>query len=65
MRQRNLHDLPADFHASYVRRIHAVTPADVQRIARQYLDPDRMVIVIVGDRSAIAEQVKPFETVGS
>jgi zinc protease len=57
MRQRNLHDLPDDFHANYVRQIHSVTPADVQRIAQTYLDPDRMVIVIVGDRSVIQEQL--------
>lgn len=60
LRQRNLHDLPADYHANYVRRIHAVTPADVQRIAQTYLDPQDMVIVIVGDRSVIADQLTPF-----
>jgi predicted Zn-dependent peptidase len=58
MRQRNLHGLPDDFHANYVRSIHAVTPADVQRMAQKYLDPDRMVVVIVGDGSAIEEQLK-------
>jgi zinc protease len=58
MRQRNLHDLPDDFHTNYVRDIHAVTPADVQRIAQTYLDPDRMVIVIAGDRSQIEDQLK-------
>lgn len=58
--QRNLHGLPDDFHDSYVRRIHAVSPAEVQRIAQTYLDPQKMVVVIVGDRAAIAEQVAPF-----
>jgi predicted Zn-dependent peptidase len=60
LRQRNLHELPDDFHASYVRRIHAVTPAEVQRIAQTYLDPQKMVIVIVGDRAAITDQLTPF-----
>jgi zinc protease len=60
LRQRNLHDLPDDFHSNYVRSIHAVTPADVQRMAQTYLDPERMVVVIVGDRAAIEEQVKQF-----
>jgi zinc protease len=31
----------------YVRRIRAVTPADVQRVAQTYIDPDRSVIVVV------------------
>ncbi|HEX6307615.1 MAG TPA: pitrilysin family protein [Longimicrobiales bacterium] len=60
LRQRNLHGLAADYHAEYVRRVHAVTTADVQRIAQTYLDPQKMVIVIVGDRAAIAEQVAPY-----
>ncbi|HEX6134462.1 MAG TPA: pitrilysin family protein [Longimicrobiales bacterium] len=60
LRQRNLHGLPEDYHAGYVRRVHAVTPADVQRIAQTYLDPQKMVIVIVGDRAVIAEQIAPY-----
>lgn len=32
----------------YVRRIQAVTAADVKRVAETYLDPDRAVLVIVG-----------------
>jgi len=30
-----------------------VTQADVQRVARQYIDPDKLAIVIVGDRKSI------------
>jgi len=33
----------------YVRRIMAVTAADVQRVAREYIRPDSVSIVIVGD----------------
>ncbi len=31
-----------------LRRIREVTPAEVQRIARTYLDPDRALLVVVG-----------------
>jgi zinc protease len=34
--------------AEYVRRIREVTPADVQRVAQTYFDPDRELVVIVG-----------------
>lgn len=34
-------------------RILAVTAADVQRVARQYRDPARMAIVIVGNQARI------------
>jgi zinc protease len=56
----DLHGLGRDRLASYVQRIHAVTPADVQRIARTYFDPARMTIVVVGDRKVIEEQVRPY-----
>ncbi len=45
--------VPLDFYDSAVERIGAVSQADVQRVARQYVDPDRLTIVIVGDRKTI------------
>jgi zinc protease len=56
----DLHGLGRDYLATYVQRINALTPQDVQRIARTYLDPSRMTIVVVGDRSVIEEQLRPF-----
>lgn len=52
--------LGEDYIREYVRKIYAVTPADVQRLIRQYIDPAKLSIVIAGDRKAIEEQVKPF-----
>jgi zinc protease len=49
-----LYGLPLDYYARYIRQINAVTAADVQRVARTYLDPDHFAIVVVGDRSQIA-----------
>ncbi len=48
-----LYGLPLDYFSTYIPRIAAVTAADVQRVARQYLDPDHFAIVVVGDRSKI------------
>jgi zinc protease len=45
--------LPLDFYNSAVENIGAVTQADVQRVARQYVDPDKLTMVIVGDRKSI------------
>jgi predicted Zn-dependent peptidase len=45
--------IPLDFYNSAVENIGAVTQADVQRVARQYVDPDRLTLVIVGDRKTI------------
>jgi len=56
----DLHGLPADWLERYVERVRAVTPGDVQAAARQWLDPARMAIVVVGDEKQIGAQVKPF-----
>ena len=45
--------IPLNFYDTAVQRIGEVTQADVQRVARQYVDPDRLTIVIVGDRKLI------------
>jgi zinc protease len=41
--------IPRDFVHRYEAGIQAVTKADVQRVARQYLDPANLTIVVVGN----------------
>ncbi len=43
---------------SYVSRIAGVTPAEVRRVASQYVDPEKVEVVIVGDRSKIEGELK-------
>jgi predicted Zn-dependent peptidase len=52
------YDLPLDYYNQYMQRILAVSAADVQRVARQYIDPQRVVVVLVGDRSKIEAGVR-------
>ncbi len=59
----DLHGLPDNYLSTYVQKIMAVTPADVERIAREYLMPDKMAVVVVGDKSKVAEQLKAFGNV--
>ena len=53
-----VYNLPADYYATYTSRIRAVTPADVQRAAERYIQPDKFAVVIVGDRKAIEPGIK-------
>jgi predicted Zn-dependent peptidase len=55
---RVLYDLPPDYFNQYTSRVLAVTPADVERVARTYIDPDNIAVIIVGDRSRIESQVR-------
>jgi len=53
-----LYDLPADYFSNYVRNIEAVTQADIQRVANQYINPATLAVVIVGDRKTIESGLK-------
>jgi len=50
--------LPDDYYQQYAKSIAAITKEDVARVAKQYLDLDRLAIVIVGDRSVIEGPLK-------
>ena len=53
--------LGEDYLKTYVAKVNAVTPADVQKMTAQYLKPGSMTIVVVGDKSKITEELAPYE----
>lgn len=57
----DLHGLPEDYLNGYVKRVYAVTPAQIQQMASKYIQSDKATIVVVGDRKVIADQIKPYE----
>jgi predicted Zn-dependent peptidase len=56
----DLYGLSEEYLRTYVQRVYALTPADVQRLAKSYIDPASMTIVVVGDPS-VREQIKPYQ----
>jgi zinc protease len=57
---RQLYKFPVDYWDRYTDRIAAVTPAQVQNVARKYLDPKRLQIVAVGDAAKIEPNLRTF-----
>jgi zinc protease len=49
--------LPLESLTGYRERINAVTTADVQRVARQYIHPERAAVVVVGDAPRLMEML--------
>jgi len=56
-----IYDLPRDYFNQYIERILAVTQRDVQEAARKYIVPDQMLVVVVGDRATIEEEIRALD----
>jgi zinc protease len=50
--------LPDDYYQQYTKAVAAVTKDDALRVAKKYIDLDKLAIVIVGDRASIDAPLK-------
>ena len=48
-----VYKLPDNTYSNFVDLVNKVTSADLQRLAAQYIQPDKMAVVVVGDRKVI------------
>lgn len=55
-----LYDLPEDYLETYRENINAVTLEDVERVAKTYVLPEKLAMVIVGDAEEIIPQAKTY-----
>lgn len=52
-----IYDLPLDEYERRPARVEAVTAEQVKRIASEYFAPDKMLVVVVGDRATVLPQL--------
>lgn len=52
--------LPKNFYHDYLKNLSKVTSQDIMDMAKKYLKPDNANIVVVGDKSTVAEKLKTF-----
>jgi zinc protease len=52
------YELPLDEVPTFRERVLAITPDDIQRVARLYIRPDRLSIVLVGNAQAFVNQLR-------
>lgn len=52
------YELPLEHLGEYPERVRSVSPEDVQRVARGFFRPDRLAIVLVGNASGFAQDLK-------
>jgi predicted Zn-dependent peptidase len=53
-----VYGLPDNTFNEYITKVNSVTLEDINRVANKYLTPDKMAIVIVGDRKAVESDLK-------
>ncbi|MCI5082772.1 MAG: insulinase family protein [Saprospiraceae bacterium] len=58
-------DLPKDYYATYLERLNAITPADLQAVAKKYIDDEDMHILVVGNKGEVAEKLEQFDADGT
>lgn len=55
------HGLPDNYLNQHMSNLLKVTEADVERVAKNYIDPSNMVIMIVGDKAKIDAGLKALK----
>jgi zinc protease len=65
LRYVDLQGLGEDYLKTYVQKVNAVTPADVQKVTAEYIKPEQMTIVVVGDKAKVTDQLAPFVAGGT
>jgi zinc protease len=60
--QLEFYGYPADYYQKYQQGIQNVTAADVERVAKKYVHPDQVAVLVVGNEKDFD---KPLTTVGN
>jgi len=55
------YNLPADYYANYLKKIEAVTKDDLLQVAKMYLRPKNLSIIVVGNEE-IANKLSVFDS---
>jgi len=54
----HVHELPDEELTHYREKVEAVDLADVERAARDHIDPERLAVVLVGDANAFLDELE-------
>lgn len=54
----DFYDYPADYLETYQERLEELTPVEIQRVAKLYLQPENLHIVLVGDSDILVPHIE-------
>lgn len=56
-----LNDYPSDYYDTYLEKINKITKEDIREAAKKYMNPDKMIMIVVGNRDKFD---KPLDSLG-
>jgi zinc protease len=59
------YDLEDDFYSNYLKVLNAISVEDMGAVAKKYLKPDNCYVIVVGNKSEVAESLIQFDSNGS
>ena len=63
LRWMDLYGVSTSYFGTFIQNLYKVEPRDIRAIADRYLRPDRMAIVVVGDRKVLLPQLEAIARV--
>lgn len=57
--------LDKDYYANYLKNVEAVTLEDVNNVSKQYINPQKGYILVVGNQEEVAEKLTKLSPTGS
>jgi zinc protease len=55
------YDLGLDYYSTYAEQVNAVTAEEALNVALRYLQPDRLIVIAVGDRAVIEPELRDLD----
>ena len=57
------YNLPADYYATYLEKLNAVSADDIMALAQKHIRPDNAHILVVGNKGEVAESLAEFGSI--
>jgi len=54
------YNLPKDYYRTYLKKVEAVNADEVEQMAQKYVQPDKMLVAVVGAASEIKDKLAKF-----
>ncbi len=58
------YNLSTDYYQTYPEKVEAITKEQIQAASRKYIDPNQAIIIVVGDKTKLMDDLKKYSSNG-